>query len=114
MKLVIIPDDGLVQIENINFIVEIKSVPKDIHALQWNTGSLEPGDDKGEVEYKAKEDQGPYNTIITKLPKWTDKYIKEWEKAKENYEREMKLLEIDPEDIPEPMTPEEFDKIYTL
>ena len=83
MKLIIIPDDGLVQIDNLIFPAEVKSPPKDIHALQWNTGTLEPGDDKGEVEYKANEDgQTPQNKIITKLPAWTTKYIKEWEKAK--------------------------------
>ena len=105
MKLVIIPDDGLVQIDDENFIVDTKGAPKDIHALQWNNGAtLEPGDDKGEVEYKTSVDgQKPDNKIITKLPKWTDKYIKDWEKAKENYELEMKALEEDPDDVPEPM-----------
>ena len=115
MKLIIIPEDGMVQIDNENLIVETKSAPKDIHALEWNTGFLESGDDKGEVEYKANENgQKPDNKIITKLPAWTTKYIKDWEKVKENYEREMELLEIEPDDVPEPMIPEEFNEIYSL
>ena len=99
MKLIIIPEDGMVQIDDENFIVETKSAPKNIHALQWNTGFLEPGDDKGEVEYKVNEDGlKPDNKIITQLPAWTTKYIKDWEKAKEQWE-----LENDPDDVPEPM-----------
>ena len=84
MKLTIIPEDGMVHIDNENFIVETKSAPKNIHALQWNTGFLEPGDDKGEVEYKVNEDGlKPDNKIITQLPAWTTKYMEDWEKVKE-------------------------------
>ena len=98
MKLSIIPIDNVVIIDGVGYTVEVKTPPKGIHALTWNNGeTLEPGDDKGEIEYRFDGigERKP-NKFITKLPAWTKKYVTAWEKAdkqhKEFLEAESKRL----------------------
>ena len=98
MKLSIIPIDNAVYIDGVLHFIDVKNPPEDIHALQWNNGdTLEPGDDKGEIEYRFDGigESNP-NKFITKLPAWTKKYVTAWEKAdkqhKEFLEAESKRL----------------------
>ena len=93
MKLSIMPIDNAVYIDGVEYIVEVKTPPEDIHALQWNAGaSLEPGDDRGDIEYRFDESGNKKpNKSITKLPTWTKKYITAWEKAEKEYKEGVEI-----------------------
>lgn len=87
MKLVIIPIDGAVYINDesySNIDLSSTNIPSDVHALQWNTV-------KGWIEFK-ENDEGikPSNQLITSLPAWAEACKTKWQEAKE---AESKLLE---------------------
>lgn len=71
MKITIINKDKAVYKNNKSFNnLTLLTVPKDIHALQWN-------ETQGHIEFN---DNKP-NQIITELPSWANDCIAEWEIA---------------------------------
>jgi len=69
MKLVIIPSDGAVYVDNISYSgIDLTScnIPSNVHALQWNGV-------KGWVEFIEDSNfNKPDNQIITELPEWAN------------------------------------------
>ena len=88
MRLIIVPDDGLVSIDNASKLnLTLSGIPANVHALQWFDG------DTGEIEFK---DDTP-NETIKSLPSWAstiadeqkaafDKEIADEKKSQEDYD----------------------------
>ena len=57
MKLTIISDNNLVKIDGIGYRVDLSSLPRDIHAVQWDGSS-------GEIEFRSTANGKPNNQQI--------------------------------------------------
>jgi len=77
MKLVIIPIDGAVYVNNFSYSnLDLSFCPSDVHALQWNVT-------KGWIEFKENEEGlKPENEKITQLPSWAFESKVKWDEAK--------------------------------
>ena len=60
MRVIIVPDDGVVLIDGKGRVVDCSSVDRTIHAVQWY-------DDHGEIEYKTFDGVRAPNLAITDL-----------------------------------------------
>ena len=74
MRLTIINDDSLVQIDGISYKVDLFNLPQDIHAVQWYGSS-------GEIEFRNNGNVKPHNQQITSvelfqqfIDLWTEKH----------------------------------------
>ena len=77
MKLVIIPIDGAVYVDDYSYSgLDLAAAPADVHALQWKN-------DKGWIEFKDLDDgTKPQNQAITELPSWANACKVKWDEAK--------------------------------
>ena len=83
MKLVIIPIDGAVYVDDYSYSridLTLCNIPANVHALQWNGV-------KGWIEFTEDENfNKPDNQIITELPSWANQAKIKWDEAKRNEE----------------------------
>ena len=74
----------------------------------------DPEGDKASA--RAAEKFDTYKTLVwvnDKNKKLTHENLQFYKWTGEQFEGGEPVIEIDPDDIPEPITPEEFDKVYT-
>jgi hypothetical protein len=80
MKLVIIPIDGAVYVDDISYsLLDLTSckIPANVHALQWNGV-------KGWIEFVEDENLNkPDNQFINLLPEWANQAKIKWDEAKQ-------------------------------
>ena len=77
MRVTIVPEDGLVAINDNGYSnLDLSFVPKDVHAVQWYG-------DNGEVEYKDSNGMATYNQSITSLNYlwYFDQCYQAWQEA---------------------------------
>ena len=69
MRLTIIPIDGAVYKDGVNYLeLDLSFIPSYVHALQWNN-------ENGWVE----RTDGAANDFITELPEWASQALQVWE-----------------------------------
>jgi hypothetical protein len=91
MKLTIISDNNLVKIDGIGYRVDLSSLPRDIHAVQWDGSS-------GEIEFRNNANGKPNNQQIFSIENF-QQFVDLWVVADEAHNNssiptEEQLLEL--------------------
>lgn len=84
--------------------------------MGWILINTEQDGQAVDIVEKAAEKFDTYKTLVwvnDKNKKLTHENLQFYKWTGEQFEGGEPVIEIDPDDIPEPITPEEFDKVYT-